>query len=178
MRSLASAWQATDNGMRRDVIRRHLENARGFSLIELVVVLLLLAILAALATYSARGIVAKDRLARGVEAIEQFDRALRRAARSQRRTVKGVIDRRRGEFVVDGTSEQRRFRLPRRVTMESLRMDTSGRGLAALGDGSTASYAVELRCDRAKVFVVFAGGSGQVLHLTDPSRVQSILGSR
>lgn len=160
--------------MHRSASRKH---AKGFSLIELVVVLLLLAILAAMATYSARGIVARDRLARGVETIEQFDRALRRAARSQRRPVKGMIDRRRGEFAVEG-SQERRFRLPDSVSIESLRMDASGRGLTAIGDGSTSSYAVELQCDRAKVFVLFAGGSGQVLHLTDRSQVQSILETR
>ena len=159
-------------------VNRRWRPPSGFSLVELVVVLLLLAMLAAMATYSARGVVAKNRLSRGVEVLEQFDRALRRAARYERREVEGAIDRVRGVLTVEDRQEERRFQLPRQVAIESLRMEGNARGLIALGDGSTPSYVVELECDRAKVFVLFAGGSGQVLHLTDAKQVQAILGAR
>ncbi|MEO1524022.1 MAG: prepilin-type N-terminal cleavage/methylation domain-containing protein [Planctomycetota bacterium] len=154
------------------------DTRRGFSLVELVVVLLLLAILASMAAYSARGVVAKNRLARAVETVEQFDQALRRAARYERREITGVIDRQRGTLSVENGSDEHRFRLPGRVSIESLKMEGSGGGLVAFGDGSTRSYAVELESDRARVFVVFAGGTGQVLHLNDVATVRAILESR
>ena len=56
----------------------------GFSLIELVVVLLLMAIMASMATIGLQGVVIRGRLVRAAEVVEQFDTALRRQARNQR----------------------------------------------------------------------------------------------
>ena len=148
------------------------------------VVLVLMALLASLATTSVRAVVLRQRLARAAEVVEQFDRALRRSARYQRRNVAGAIDRRRGRFSVAESAERTSvFDLPRQVSIDAIRFGTRrssaiGETLVASGDGATASYAIRLQCGDASRWVLMVGGSGQVVHDLNQSSIDSILGTR
>ena len=154
----------------------------GFSLIELVVVLVLMAILASLATMSLRGVILRQRLARAAEVVEQFDAALRRSALDQRRGVAGVIERGQGRLVVGPSGDpSRAFKLPRQVSIDSIRFaqsirpDSAGR-ITARSDGSSPSYAVRLSSGGARRWVFLVGGSGQVVHGLSNGTVNSLLG--
>jgi prepilin-type N-terminal cleavage/methylation domain-containing protein len=156
----------------------------GFSLIELVVVLVLMAVMASLATLSVRGVLARQRLARAAEVVEQFDTALRRSARNQRRVVTGMIDRSRSRLIIGQPDDPARaFRLPGHVAILSVRYRTqstpAGRSrILALGDGSSPSYAVGLASGGARRWVLFAGGTGQVVHGLDAASIDSLLGTK
>ena len=162
---------------------------RGFSLVELVVVLVLMAILASMATVSIRGVIIRQRLARAAEVVEQFDTALRRSARNGRRRVVGVIDRSRRRLVIGQVNgKARTFSLPKQVSIDSVRLGSVRLGqspstssetqITAAGDGSSASYAVRLVSGQTRRWVLLAGGTGQVIHDLDSTSVDSLLGSR
>ena len=157
---------------------------RAFSLIELVVVLVLMAVMASVATISIRGAVVRQRLSRAAEVVEQFDTALRRQARYQRRKVVGVIDRSQGRMTVDpGNDRPISFELPNHTSIDSIRFgrsrpSRSDSRVLADSDGSSTSYAVRLSVGETKRWVLLIGGTGQVIHdLTDRS-VASLLGAR
>ena len=151
----------------------------GFSLIELIIVLVILAVMAAMAAFSTRGAAARSRMARGVEVVEQFDLALRRAARHNRSNVSANIDRSRGRLLINLDGNARSFRIPDRVRIGSVRIrggSSSGR-LIARGDGATETYAVEIESDGASAWVLFVGGSGQVIRCNDGKHAARLLGA-
>ncbi|WP_286177523.1 type II secretion system protein [Rhodopirellula sp. JC639] len=157
---------------------------RGFSLIELIVVLVLTAILASLTTFSLRGVIVRQRLGRAVEVVKQFDTALRRAARHQRRQVAAVIDRGRGRLTIDPSGESMRtFTLPRQVSIDTIRFgpvpaSRSGAQVTADPDGSTSSYALRLTTGDSGHWIFLAGGSGQIVDDFDPTAIELALGMR
>lgn len=161
----------------------------AFSLIELVVVMVLMAILASVATVSVRGVIVRQRLSRAAEIVEQFDTALRRQARQERRRVVGVIDRSQGRLIVGqlaaGQPDQnsRRFQLPSQVTVDSIRLGNNrfrnaATPIVANGDGSSPSYAIRLASGKTRRWVFLVGGTGQVVHGLSSASVDQILGIR
>ncbi len=159
--------------------------ARGISLVELIVVLVLMGILASMATVSIRGVILRQRLARAAEVVEQFDTALRRSARNARRQVVGVIDRNHRRLTIGQVDRNARtFTLPNQVSIDSVRLARSSLAtgsvnqIVAAGDGSSASYAVRLVSGHDTRWVVFAGGTGQVIHDLDRASVDFLLGTR
>lgn len=159
----------------------------GFSLIELLVVLVIMGLLASLATFSIRGVVVRQRLARGAEIVEQFDTALRRSARDGRLNVVGEIDRSSGRLTVNPSGDRpRTFRLPRQVTINAIRFGKSiapgsGAGgsrtqVTASGTGSSRSYALRLASGDSHRWVLLVGGSGQVVHDLGGSTIDALLG--
>ncbi|WP_161604636.1 prepilin-type N-terminal cleavage/methylation domain-containing protein [Roseiconus nitratireducens] len=166
------------------VASRIASRRRGFSLIELVVVLVLMALLATLAAYSVRGVFQRQRLARGVEIIQQFDLALRRAARRQRSPISAQIDPAgRRILILEGSSRSREFSMPRRVRIDRLRL-AGATGSAAAdrirvdGQGASPSYALRLASGAASRWVLVAGGTGQLVSVPKTSAVVQLLETR
>ncbi|MEM6471125.1 MAG: prepilin-type N-terminal cleavage/methylation domain-containing protein [Planctomycetota bacterium] len=152
---------------------------RGFSLIELVIVLVILGIIAGFATQRLRGVTARKSLADATDRIRAFDTALRREALVNRKPVAARIDRGSSMLIVRSSPTQE-FRLPGRVTIQSIVMGREFAGpqdsLMARSDGASQSYAIELRCDESTRWVMVAGGSGQMKVFADRQAVAMLLG--
>ncbi|OUT60129.1 hypothetical protein SV7mr_04880 [Stieleria bergensis] len=148
---------------------------RGFSLIELMVVVVLLAIMAALASVPVSGALARQDLSRSVQLIRLFDLRLRHQAQLEREPVKGLIDHQTGRLVVlvDG-DPVKSFQLPQSVAVQAI--GNVNRGIEVAGNGDAVSYAVQLACRGATQWVLVVGGSGQVLVDVDPRSVKMLLG--
>lgn len=143
--------------------------ALGFTLIELIVVLVIMGLLSSLAIVSVSHTIDRNQLAAAAETIEIFDARLRREARSYRQPITAVIDVARNQMVfpqADGT--QARFSLPSRAEIESVRSSVSRGGSNRLSlnvdiDGRSASYLIEIRTGSAAKFLVVLGASGQMV---------------
>ena len=153
----------------------------GFSLIELIVVLILMALMAALATTSARGYIVRSRLTRAAEVVEQFDIALRREAHRRRRTTTGLIDRSGSRLIVRQRDRKDRvFQLPREVELTAIRFSQSTAGrrpgnIQVNSSGVSLSYALRLSADQADRWILIAGGTGQVVRNLDRLSIEALL---
>lgn len=148
----------------------------AFSLIELVIVLILMALVASMATISLRGVTVRQRLAKAAERVEQFDLAMRRAARLNRDNAIGIIDRASGQLSIPQANKT--FQLPSQVLIAAVRIGKgSDREVTVLPNGSSPSYAVRLSSGDASRWVLFVGGSGQVIHDADASLIEAVLGN-
>lgn len=153
----------------------------AFSLIELVVVLMLMALIASVATVSLRGYVVRGRLARAAEIVEQFDLAMRRQARRRRMPVTGIIQPVSRSLVIQATdSSGRTFQLPRQVNVASVIVQKvsstdQSRQLPVGNDGSSPSYAMKLSVGDASRWVFVSGGSGQMVHGLPTDRINALL---
>ena len=147
---------------------------RGFSLIELMVVTVLLAIMAALASVPVSGALARHDLSRSAQQIQLFDLRLRHEAELENAIVKGLIDPRAGRLIVsvDG-APVKSFQLPESVVVQATR--DVDRGIEVTKEGDSRSYAIQLACRGATQWVLVVGGSGQVLVDLDQRSVKSLL---
>ena len=154
----------------------------GFSLIELVVVIVLMAMIAAAASLSLRGYVQRQRVVRAVETIGRFDAALRSEARRTRSTVTGTIEPSGGRLMFQSEAETRVFKLPADVRLNRVRIgpitsSTSPRRLAVDDLGRSPSYAIEVVAGTASRWVFFSGASGQGVNGLDRDEVTALLGT-
>ncbi len=152
----------------------------AFSLIELVIVIVLMAILAGLASIPVRSAITRSQLSHAVEMIERFDLALRTTARQQRQTVQGTIDRSKGKLTLQDPSSVRSFQLPKRVRLKSVRIagGTAFGLITATSSGATPTYAFELVAGETTRWIVLVGGSGQVIRDADATLVTTLMGIR
>lgn len=156
---------------------------KAFTLIELVVVMVLLALLASLTVYSLGGTMDRYRVSRAIETVELFDARARRAARTTRRGVNVTIDRKSRELLIDPIDPQQEnasFQLPSKVEIEEVRFAGSKRSqkqsdFSISGQGRSTTYAIQLRRGELTRWLVVLGFSGQVVPVNNESEVDAIL---
>ncbi len=158
----------------------------AFTLIELVVVMVILGILAALVANSLSGVVARQQLSRAAQTIEMFDAKARREARRRRLPTEALIDRTRGRLTIDrigrgdNGSPESTYRLPRQVKIKEVRMRRQGVvGTQVEIDinrfGQSPTYAVELQRGETSRWLVVLGLTGQVISLDSEGEADAIL---
>lgn len=161
--------------------RRRADVILAFTMIELVVVMIILGILAALVVNSVGGVMDRHQLARAVETIERFDARARRDARTHRLPTEVVIDRTRGRLtVVSADRSDPTYRLPRQVKIKEIRMR---RRKVVVGQvevdinsfGQSPSYAMHLQRGESSRWLVVLGFSGQVITFDTKGEADAIL---
>ncbi|MEM9587059.1 MAG: prepilin-type N-terminal cleavage/methylation domain-containing protein [Planctomycetota bacterium] len=157
------------------------ESRRAFTLLEMVVALLIIAILASVSVLSFRGSIDRHRLEQGVDLVARFDARLRRESIRANQPIRATIRRDRGEFVIPDRGVS--WALPGPVALDAFRVasQVSARQSVELASdrfGQSASYAVKLRAGKFHQWLVVLGGSGQVIRVSDEDQVESYLEPR
>jgi prepilin-type N-terminal cleavage/methylation domain-containing protein len=159
---------------------------RGFTLVEVLVVTVILSMLMALALASLRSHIQRARLVQALNRVEHADRLGRTLARRDHRSQRLVLDRERGIIELQPLSNsikpasRHRWRLPAGITLETV-LDEAGVGqgdrheVVISSNGISASYAVALRAaDLPPRWLVTLGLSGQQLRLERQADVDSM----
>lgn len=155
---------------------------RGFSLIEVTMVVLILAIAAAAVALNVRAPMANVGMRGCIDQVVSFDRLTRAYAREQDRAVRLWVDLGAGEL--RRTDEEGRdqlgqsLRLPRDYRLTDLRVAGRSAGggsmaLACSAQGLTPTYAVLLEGPGGrKQWLLFAGLSGQAWEAKDEREIE------
>lgn len=153
----------------------------AFTLIELVVVIVIMAILSTIAAMSLSGTMGKYDLTRAAETIERVDANARRQARVTHALVELSIDRGKKRLTVDagGTARDATYKLPGRVTISNIRLHrriVAGNTFAIeVSDaGQSPTYAVELTRGKMKRWLIIIGASGQVFPAESEDEVDAL----
>ncbi|MEM9828051.1 MAG: type II secretion system protein [Planctomycetota bacterium] len=164
------------------------DRQRGFTLLELMVVLLILASLATLTTISLRPVLHRARLDRAADVLASADRFARIHARASSGTLMQIKRRGCDVLAADGRL-LKRYAYPERVFCERVWAADGSGGIAgsdqrsALGfdsRGVTKTYAVVLQIDAGdeaamRRFRVHLGTSGQSMDATSDDEVRAWL---
>jgi len=161
----------------------HKSNYRiGFTLLELVIVMIILGLLSTIAVTSLSGTLDNYKLTQATEVIQRFDAYARRQAANRRQPVHITVQRLRNQLQVGASTdrERRLFRLPSGVSIgETLfRRKTIASGNFEIRfdqDGGSPSYAMELTRGKRSQWIVVLGGSGQILQMNQRGEVNEIL---
>ena len=159
--------------------------ARGFSLVELVAVIALLAIFASLAGISVRGHIANARLELALESIEALDGRIRDEALRRQSPDELRINVDRGKVYQSGAGRKlpssRTVALGDTVQIDRIRIAKREsrhgelRVLVSL-HGQSDSYALRLSTSTGrKVWLVVLGATGQCLRIEEEKDVASLL---
>lgn len=158
---------------------------RGFTLIELTVVLLILGIVAAAVTLKMAGPVSRMKLQDVVERVRQFDSHTRSYARQNDKALRVEIDLAENSiFRFDEITGQigRELELPSGFNIEECRTITRQKStdttlLKYSSQGVSRSYALKLADKLHSKWILIIGLSGEVVELEDEIEVQKILQS-
>ena len=154
---------------------------KAFTLIELVIVILIMAVLSTLAVLSLGGTMDRYQLSRASEAIELFDARARRDARKSRQPIRATIDRKHQRLVIDTPGPgNTQYRWPRSVEINKIRLRrrvTVGNNFEIRfnREGGSPTYAVELKRGKMSRWLVVLGASGQFVPLNSEGEVDAIL---
>lgn len=156
----------------------------AFTLIELVVAIVIMAILSTIAAMSLRGTMGKYDLTRAAETIERFDANARRQARVTDESVELSIDRNKKRLMVNvgGIDRDATYKLPGRVTISNIRLHrrfVAGNNFAieVSENGQSPTYAVELTRGEMKRWLIIIGASGQVIPTESEDEVDALFSS-
>jgi len=158
-----------------------LSGRRGFTLIETMLAVLIMALLASAAALSLSGPVRKARAREAVDVVMAADRSARQEAHDSGRAVRLVFDPASGAISrVEGVATQFRSVIPRSFKISDVwvgrRVFREARAEVGFsGAGFSASYAVHLTGPGADGWVVFAGLSGQASVVSDEQAVRNAI---
>ena len=160
---------------------------QGFTLIELVVVMILIALLSGIVVYSIRGHIESASVARAVDHLESLDRRLRAEARKTQSPVSLSVHR-NGKSVhasssanLESAGIQRDTKLPKLVELNSLRIGSGSRSNAGgtiefNRRGQSPSYAFEVKSNSgSSAWLVTLGLSGQHIRCKTEAEVDALL---
>ena len=153
----------------------------GFTLIETMLAVLIMALLASAAALSLSGPVRNARAREAVDVVIAADRSARQESHDSGRAVKLVFDPTTAAISrIEGTAAQFRSALPRSFKISDVlvgrrvfRDATAEVGFS--GSGFSPSYAVHLTGPAADGWVVFAGLTGQPTVVNDEQAVRNII---
>jgi prepilin-type N-terminal cleavage/methylation domain-containing protein len=153
---------------------------RGFTLLEVIVACVILAMLAGIATYSLRGRIQSTQLIQANGTIASIDRAARVVARKSGAGARLVFDAKENQIRIEaGRRIQKVVRLPRTVPITGVRIGraTTRRSadvsISALGQ--SLSYGVELGFGDDVRWIVVSGVSGQVFEVSNSEQANALL---
>jgi type II secretion system protein H len=156
----------------------------GFTLVELVAVLTIVAIFAGAASLSLRGPRQAARLESAVERLTMVDRQLREHARHYGRSEQLTICPNTGRIAAvahDGRKTpiapfQLDGRVIEQVAIGERRSDCDEVTIDYTGQGRSATFAVRLRGPEGKShWLLFAGATGQMVRIEDEKTVEELL---
>jgi prepilin-type N-terminal cleavage/methylation domain-containing protein len=147
---------------------------RGFTLIEVMIAVMILGLLAGLATWSFSGPLRRARFEEAMEQIRYLDSTSRRLARETGRRVEMVIDAGSGVVSRGDYSAQlpAGVRVERVVTLAGEQGAVTRVGVSAVG--LSPSYALRLAGADWRRWVFVSGLSGEVRVISDDAQVAEI----
>jgi prepilin-type N-terminal cleavage/methylation domain-containing protein len=157
---------------------------QAFTLAEMTVVLLIIALIAAAATLRVQGPLRSAQQRDLIDAIRQFDHTTRMAAREQDRPLRIVVDADANEL--RRTDDQGRsissptMRLPggfsvERIMIRGGKADEKKGVVPCSREGLTPSYGLELNCRGVRQWVLIAGLSGKLVEMSDEDEARTSL---
>ena len=182
--SKANSVAASGPSLRDYQIAQPLNARRGFTLFELVAVLVVLAILAGAVAVSVRGHISNARLEAFLDRLETFDGRARGEAR--RRSELTVLSFDANTKLVSQISDQnssgaaRSFAVPGGLEIVAVKTvsDQASQGVLRIGVsplGQTDTYALQLRASSGReLWLVVLGGSGQCLRFDKDNDVEDL----
>lgn len=166
---------------------RRRERRRGFTLLELIAVMVVMALLAAATVYSLSGHVGRARVATALEMLSACDRLARQDAVRFQRYVLLEVDTDSGTVTwhaAQGDRAARPRRLPGSVAIEQVRTEqgrsSGGVRLEVLihPRGTSDTYALKLSGpDEAGPWLLLAGITGQATRLANDDDVEQVFRS-
>lgn len=153
---------------------------RGFTMVELITVLVLLSLVTGTVTFSLRGQIANSRAELAIEKLQLVDRQLRDSAIRSGRTSMLRFDLSRGKMTRSVRGQQDSViedDIPAlRFCSDELDADGGQVAVQFLPDGTSTAYAVCLRqSGQARKWIIFAGLTGQALVTPDAGEVEQLL---
>ena len=153
---------------------------RGFTMVELITVLVLLSLVTGTVPFSLRGNIANSRAELAIEKLQLVDRQLRDSAIRSGRTSTLRLNLARGtmarsvrgqqEIVIEEGIPALRFR------SHEIDTDEGQAVVQFLPDGTSATYAVCLRQSAmSRTWLVFAGMTGQSLVTSDADEIEQMM---
>ncbi|MGI9472561.1 MAG: pilus assembly FimT family protein [Rubripirellula sp.] len=161
--------------------RRRGHGRDAFTLIELVIVIVIMAILSTLAVVSLRGTMDRYLISQAAETVERFDARARRDASRMRQPIRAAIDRNRKRLTIDTPGPgNAKYHLLNRVEIGKVRLSrrvTVGNQfkIQFSREGASPTYAVELRRGEMSQWLLVLGTSGQIVPLRNEGEVDAIL---
>ena len=147
---------------------------RGFTLIEVLVVITIAALLAAMVGVRWSGVLQRFQLDADINRITTFDSLLRNRSRADAIPVRVQLAR-DGDGLYSGS---RRIDLAgSAITSVMIAGERPRRENASIGfrdDGSSDTYALEVSANGASTWLVFIGGSGQHWQTSNESEIDAI----